>query len=127
MYLIDTNIYLEILLGQACKEECKDFLSDNANNLYLSDFSLHSIGVILFRYDKKAEFQEFYNDIYPTVKIITLNYYNSLFNNSLKYKLDFDDLYQYCVAKENGLKIVTMDRDFKKVDDIDVLFIRRYS
>lgn len=47
MYLIDTNIFLEILLNQDKKEICKNFLSENFNLLHISDFSIHSIGVIL--------------------------------------------------------------------------------
>jgi len=37
--------------------------------------------------------------------------------------LDFDDAYQYAVAKHYGLKIVTMDRDFGRVTDVEVIFI----
>ncbi len=44
--LIDTNIFLEILLDQEKKNICKEFLNYNIDHLFLSDFSLHSIGVI---------------------------------------------------------------------------------
>jgi predicted nucleic acid-binding protein len=47
MYFIDTNVFLEILLAQDKKDICKDFLNSNVENLSISDFSLHSIGVIL--------------------------------------------------------------------------------
>lgn len=43
MFLIDTNIFLEILLAQNKKEICKDFLNFNIGKLYITDFSLHSI------------------------------------------------------------------------------------
>ena len=49
MYLVDTNIFLEILLNDPNKLNCEKFLNDNINNLYISDFSLHSIGIILWR------------------------------------------------------------------------------
>ncbi|MBI5746332.1 MAG: hypothetical protein HZA13_04955 [Nitrospirae bacterium] len=64
--------FLEILLAQEKREICKDFLDKNIGNLYISDFSLHSIGVILFKNDKKKIFQEFTNDVIPKVEIITL-------------------------------------------------------
>jgi len=35
--------------------------------------------------------------------------------------LDFDDAYQYSVAKYYGLKIVTMDRDFERIKDLEIL------
>ncbi len=60
MYLIDTNILLEVLLAQEKSEKCKSFLNKNATELHLTDFSLHSIGVILFRYNKKEVFRDFY-------------------------------------------------------------------
>jgi predicted nucleic acid-binding protein len=51
MFLVDTNIFLEILLTQDKKAICKKFLDKNIGNLHITDFSLHSIGVILFRYN----------------------------------------------------------------------------
>ncbi len=52
MYLFDTNIFLEILLNQSKSGLCKEYLNEKAESINISDFSLHSIGVILFRYDK---------------------------------------------------------------------------
>ena len=38
--------------------------------------------------------------------------------------LDFDDAYQYLVAKHYELTLVTMDRDFKKIEeDLKILFL----
>lgn len=56
MFLIDTNIFLEILLKQDKKEKCKKLLYENIGNLHITDFSLHSIGVILFRYERENIF-----------------------------------------------------------------------
>jgi hypothetical protein len=71
MYLADTNIFLEILLKHDKKEECKNFLVMNAGNIHLTDFSLHSIGVICFRHGKEKLFQKFLKDIPPFVDVIT--------------------------------------------------------
>jgi hypothetical protein len=49
MFLADTNIFLEILLAGDKAETCKNFLSQNLGKIHISDFSLHSVGVILFR------------------------------------------------------------------------------
>jgi len=49
VYLVDTNIFLEVILGQEKKEACKNFLNTHIGYLYISDFSLHSIGVILLK------------------------------------------------------------------------------
>ncbi|MEM2994936.1 MAG: hypothetical protein QXI91_02810 [Candidatus Bathyarchaeia archaeon] len=50
MYLVDTNIFLEVLLGRAGKERCKEFLRelrDGKKGAVVTDFSIHSIIVIL--------------------------------------------------------------------------------
>jgi len=52
MYLLDTNIFLEILLDQEKKSACQKFISKNSDKIAISDFSFHSIAVILFRYKK---------------------------------------------------------------------------
>lgn len=126
MHLIDTNIFLEILLGQEKKGICKDFLDTSMENLYISDFSLHSIAVILFKNDKENVFQEFVNDVIPRIEIITLpnEAYKDLADIKGNIGLDFDDTYQFNVAEEYDLKIVTMDKDFEKAKDrIDVIFL----
>lgn len=125
MYLIDTNVFLEVLLTQEKREYCKEFLDDNIGNLHISDFSLHSIGVILFRNKREDVFQKFVSDIFPNVEIVTLSKwsYDSLVEIKKKLGLDFDDAYQYKIAKDHHLKVVTMDTDFKKIIDIEVIFL----
>ena len=125
MYLADTNIFLEILLKQEKKEECKHFLTTNAGSIHLTDFSLHSIGVICFRYGKEKLFQKFLKDILPFIDLITLplDLYYEVIKNRKKYNLDFDDSYQYTIATHFDLKIATMDKDFKRVNAIEVLFL----
>lgn len=125
MYLIDTNVFLEIILSQEKKGICKDFLDVNIENLYISDFSLHSIGIILFKSNKKKNFQKFVNDVIPKIEIITLpkEAYKDLADICSELGLDFDDAYQFSLAKEYNLQIVTMDRDFEKAKDrINVVF-----
>lgn len=125
MILIDTNILLEILLKQNKKDECKAFLMKNACNIHLTDFSLHSIGVICFRYQKERIFQNFLEDTLPLIDLVTLplDQYPQVIKNRKKLKLDFDDSYQYTIAKYFDFKIVTMDKDFEKVKDLEVLFL----
>ena len=64
MYLVDTNIWLERLLDQAGSEEVGQFLQRVSNDrLYLSDFTLHSIGIILLKLDEAATFARFVQDV----------------------------------------------------------------
>ncbi len=125
MYLVDTNIFLEILLAQEKSSDCKDFLNKNYDKIFISDFSLHSIGVILYRYNKKEIFKKFVQEILSEIKILNLpsQEYDIFINSSQLPNLDFDDLYQYSIAKYYDLEIVTMDSDFKKIKDINVKFL----
>ncbi|HGJ65486.1 TPA: type II toxin-antitoxin system VapC family toxin [bacterium] len=120
MYLVDTSVFLEVLLIQDKRKICKDFLDLNIDNLYISDFSLHSIGVILIRNKKDDVFQRFAVDVIPNIDIITLSKssYESLVETKIRFGLDFDDTYQYMIAKEYDLEIATLDSDFKKVSDL---------
>ena len=124
--LVDTNIFLEILLDQEKKDQCKFFLSDNIDQLFISDFSLHSIGVILLRNKKEKIYEKFIKDILPKISIISLSKekYKEISKISKKYNLDFDDSYQTCVSIDKELKIITMDKDFRKVEEIsDIKFL----
>ena len=125
MFLADTNIFLEILLKQDKGEDCKKFLNDNIGNLYITDFSLHSTGVILFRYDKENLFHKFVEDVIPNTKLLSLpmELYREVVNARKSLNLDFDDAYQYNIAKHYNLKVVTMDRDFERIKDVDILFL----
>ena len=49
--------------------------------------------------------------------------YKSLIDNTPKVELDFDDMYQYSIAKHYNLEIVTLDTDFKNVADLKVIFL----
>ncbi len=125
VYLLDTNIFLEILLNQKKSADSKKFLRSNLTKVYISDFSLHSIGVILFRHKKIDVFNSFVEDLISKVQVLNLpnSEYIQMTSSSKTLKLDFDDLYQYQIAKYFDLKIVTLDKDFKKVKDLDVIFI----
>ena len=125
MLLIDTNIFLEILLEQGKKEICKKFLDDHIGELCMTDFTLQSIGVILSRYKKSDSFQKFVEDIMPNTQLITLpiEQYTFLMKNQREVGLDFDDTYQWSIAQYFGAQIVTMDKDFERVKDVNILFL----
>ena len=95
MYLIDTNIFLEILLKQRKEKDCKKFLNDNIGYLNMSDFSLHSIGVILFKYEKENIFEKFIQDVLPNVNLLSLpaDLYSKVVSVKRNFGLDFDDSY----------------------------------
>ena len=125
IYLADTNIFLEILLDQEKRALCEKFLQENTGRICLSDFSFHSIGVILFRSRKEDVFEAFANDIIPLTNVLSLP--SDLLDKTVQarqeFNFDFDVAYQYCLAKHHGLKIVTMDKDFRLLGPSMVQFL----
>ena len=119
MFLVDTNIWLERLLEQEKTDEVKLFLQEIPSNiLFISDFTLHSIGIIMTKLNRKDDFEDFLLDIFENGK---LNYLSLrplelrdlIMDIKLK-KLDFDDAYQVVVSKKYKQEIVSFDKDFKK-------------
>jgi predicted nucleic acid-binding protein len=124
--LVDTNVFLEILLGQSASQRCKDFLGNDPGANWISDFSLHSIGVLLFRKNRAELFRQFTADTLPQLTILTLTStgYTEVIAARDKFGFDFDDAYQFCIAKEAGLGIATQDKDFERVKaEISVKFV----
>src|SRR5437667_433564 len=71
--LVDTNIFLEILLDQPARPKCEAFLDNNEDAAGISDFSLHSLGVLLFRKNRAELFRRFVSDILPELSVLTLS------------------------------------------------------
>jgi predicted nucleic acid-binding protein len=123
--LFDTNIFLEIFLSQENSELSKTLINhDKLNKIFLSDFSLHSIGVILSRKNKSQIFDLFINDIIQSkkIEILSINIENmpKITQNIANFNLDFDDAYQLSLCNIYNLSIVTYDKDFNK-DKINYL------
>lgn len=75
MYLLDTNIWLERLLNQTRSEEVGRFLNQiPSDELFLTVFSFHSIGVILSRLGLQDLLLRFVQDafVHGTVELLSL-------------------------------------------------------
>ncbi len=120
MYLVDTNIFLEALLEQQRTDEVKKlFRTKSLDNFYITDFSLHSIGVILFRLKQSELYSSFIEDlILDGIGILTLRNSELMQISEIvnTYNFDFDDAYQYVSAKKYGLQFLSFDKDFDKTD-----------
>lgn len=119
--LLDTNIFLEVLLGQNRAEEARSLLLKYDNHeLHISDFSLHSIGLLVFRQKQHAVYRQFLNDMLFTsgikVSSISAEDMESVIDAAQKFSLDFDDAYQYAVALKYNLTIVSFDKDFDRTE-----------
>lgn len=121
MYLLDTNIFLEYILSRSRVDEVRDFFrrADLAA-LHISDFSLHTIGVLYLREHKSREFIMFADkDIIASgIRVISLppENFTKITGAADRFHLDFDDAYQYAVAEQYGLSIVSFDKDFDRTE-----------
>ena len=63
MFLLDTNVWLELLLNQEKAGEVRRMLeAEEARQFALTDFSLYSLGIILTRLKKDEVFLDFLSD-----------------------------------------------------------------
>ncbi len=120
MFLADTNIFLEALLGQDKKDDVQSFLQNiDLSTIFISDLSLHSIGIILYRLKNFTLFSSFTEDIIVDgVGILSLpaEDLKTLESTAVKYNLDFDDAYQYTVAVKYEMQLISFDTDFDQTD-----------
>jgi uncharacterized protein len=120
-YLLDTNIWLELLLDQSRKEQVRTMLRKNdISNLAISDFSVYSIGIILTKLKRQTLLRRFLNDVLGRNGIalvrIPADRLKDITTIIKKTGLDFDDAYQYLAAECHDLRIVSLDSDFDKTD-----------
>lgn len=120
MYLVDTNIFLEALLRQERTTEVQSFLqSVDLDTIFITDFSVYSIGIALFRLKNLTLFTRFVEDmIVDGIRILslTLEDLKTLNQPIQKFNLDFDDAYQYTAAVRYNLQLISFDRDFDQTD-----------
>jgi len=119
MYLLDTNIWLERLLGQPKANQVGQFLGlIPSDEIFITDFAFHSLCVILIRLKKHQVLLNFVQDLFidSDVSLVSIppDKTPDLVKAMRRYKLDFDDAYQYLAAKFNGLTLVTFDKDLKR-------------
>ncbi len=121
MYLLDSNIFLELLLDQDKADEVERLLrSVPRERLHVSEFSLYSVGIVLFRHKLFDVFVRFVDDLLVTGGIWLLRLAaedaKELDRVAQRFNLDFDDSYQYLVAERYGLTIVSFDSDFDRTE-----------
>jgi len=120
MFLIDTNIFLEVMLAQAKRKACTEFLNavrTGKHKAAVTDFTMYSIMIILDGRGKLRELDRFLRS-FSAYKGLTL-YATSLEDKVNAVELaangefDVDDAIQYASARSLRAKaVVSLDRDF---------------
>ncbi|PIU59908.1 hypothetical protein COS86_01755 [Candidatus Bathyarchaeota archaeon CG07_land_8_20_14_0_80_47_9] len=122
MYLVDTNIFLEVLLSRARKEECKKLLKslrDGKNSGVVTDFTIHSIIVIMDTLNRLKELKTF---LLSLSAYKGLHIYHTTIADEVKateiavnQKLDMDDAIQYSSAlSTHADAILSFDKHFDR-------------
>jgi len=121
MLLIDTNVFLELMLGRERADECERFLdkvSSGELEAAVSKFTVHAVEALLNDPNLILAFlRNVQNSLGLSVYETSLD--DEIATSMLmdKLKLDFDDALQYYIAKKLGAKaIVSYDKHFDRVD-----------
>ncbi len=130
MYLVDTNIFLELFLDQEKKDKAGEIFKKIENKeikAVLSGFALHTIEYVLSLKNRTDILRDFLFSISSfenlSVYFTSVEEDLEIINISEKLKLDFDDANQYFVAKKFGAGIITFDKDFKKIKDLEIIYL----
>ena len=119
LYLLDTNIFLEVILSREYSKVIQDFLNrDITTALFISDFSVFSVGIFLVRRNLSDQFCTFIEDLeMRDIRTISINAneLKEIPHWCKKFDLDFDDAYQYAIADRFRLKLVSLDHDFDRI------------
>jgi predicted nucleic acid-binding protein len=88
--LIDTNIFLEVLLAQSRVTDAQDLLSKTEEHeFFMSDYTLHSIGLLFFRRKQHDVFRRFLADMFSIagIRMISLlpRYMEDVIQTALKF------------------------------------------
>jgi predicted nucleic acid-binding protein len=119
MFLVDTNVWLETLLGQSKSPEADAFFKAvSPRDFVVTDFTVHSIVLKLLRRGLKARTAEFLDDLLlePVVRVVALSPERlpQVLKAITDFGLDYDDAYQYVAAESLGVAVVTFDADLLK-------------
>lgn len=117
MFLVDTNVWLERLLDQDRAAEVGDVLDRfPSERLFMTDFTLHSIGVVLSRLNQLETLSRFVQDTFVDGAVVLIHLQPEDTEHTLQtiqeFSLDFDDAYQYVSAEKYHLTLVSFDGEF---------------
>jgi hypothetical protein len=120
-YLLDTSVLLEFLLDQARADEVERFLRAlPGQRLFVTEFSVHSVGVLLVRRKLHAGFVRFVEDLLITGAITMVRLDKEDLPSVGRFTetsgFTFDDAYQYVAAEKHNLTLVSFDADFDRTE-----------
>ena len=121
VFLIDTNVWLERLLDQEKSKEVGElFDSIPSERLFITDFTFHSIALVLSKLNNVEALKHFIRDTFVEGAVTILHLkpedMERLILVMREFNLDFDDAYQYVAAEKTDSIIVSLDKDFDQTE-----------
>ena len=118
-YLIDTNVWLQVLRNRSRADDARRLLeSVPPIQMAVTDYAVHSIGLILARFGQLERYAPFLRDsrIGDRIAILSLTptELGRVPEICQSQKLDFDDAYHYLAAEIHDLQVVSFDTDFDR-------------
>lgn len=121
MILLDTNVFLELMLGQSKAVDCEallDAVSKGKIEAVVTHFTVHAVEAVLNSGEALLTFlRNLENSLGLTVFETGVAEELSAAMLTKRESFDFDDALQYYVAKRLGAEaIVSYDKHFDKLD-----------
>lgn len=120
-FLIDTNCWMQIIRDREHSQDVRELLAEIPDEqLFITDLSLHSVGIVLSRFKMLDQFPTFLlaSGITTSIEVIGLahNLLTAAVDCSKHFGLDFEDACQYTIAKSLNLRLVSLDSDFDRTE-----------
>lgn len=119
--LIDSCIFLELLLRQDRVDQCEVFLrlSRSSYRIAMTEFSLYAIGFILQQRGHLELWEPFIRECQIGSFLLvstTFGDEQAIVGVMDRFGLDLDDAHQYEAARRLDAELVSFDRDFDRTD-----------
>jgi len=116
-YLLDANIWLDLLLGRAGRDEVQLLLDTVPNRLLvMTDFALHTAGIYTAKRSPDVYMQFIEDLIRNEIGVVHMppTALRDVVQKMAAYSLTFDDAFQYVAAERFDLSLVSFDSDFDR-------------
>ena len=118
-FLLDTNCFIQVARQRPEAPQVTALLTGvPRDRLFITDYAVHSIGVIMRRFSQLAGYTAFLAQLGVDqgmgVVAIPTDELDRVVAASAASDLDFDDAYQYAAAELHGLTLVSLDADFDR-------------
>ena len=118
-FLLDTNCFIQIVRQRPDAPQVVSLLAGvSPDRLHLTDYTLHSIGVIMRRFKQLQGYMAFLSgfSLGKGIRLVTVPVaqLDQVVTTSMTYNLDFDDAHQYAAAELHNLTLASLDADFDR-------------